>query len=86
MGFIKDVKTSTAASHAARAIQEGRSVFLYRMAVPVSNPKFSAPVSGAAEVIESVERQGWHLQEMAFDGGQSANGGMLLLFRRSPAA
>jgi len=46
MGLIKDTKTSIAASHATRAIQEGRRVLLYRYDVPTTSSGFSGPVSG----------------------------------------
>ncbi len=81
MGFVKDLKSGTAASHATRALQEGRTVFVYRYNVPATSSGFSGPVEGAAEVIESVERAGWVLMEMAYDGAQSKNGAALLLFR-----
>jgi hypothetical protein len=82
MGFVKDAKVNTAASHAQHAIEEGRTVSLYRFDVPHSSSGFSGPVSGAAEVIESVERHGWGLCDMAYDRAQSRNGAMLFLFRR----
>jgi hypothetical protein len=82
MGLIKDTKTSTAAQHAARAAQEGRSIMLYRFNVPATSSGFSGPVSGAAEVVESIEQHGWQLSDMAYDGAQSKNGAVVLLFRR----
>ena len=87
MGFIKESKAATASSHAARSAQEGHSVLLYRFDVPSSSSGFSGPISGAAEVIEAIERQGWHLDHFGFDRAQSKNGAVLLLFRRasSPA-
>ena len=39
----------------------------------------SGPISGAAEVIEAIERQGWHLDHFGFDRAQSKNGAVLLL-------
>lgn len=81
MGFIKEVKADTARNHATRAREEGRGVFLYRFDVPSTSSGFSGLVSGAAEVIEAIERTGWRLQHMAYDGHQSKNGAALLLFR-----
>lgn len=81
MGFIKDAKATTAANHAARARQEGRTVFLYRHNVPASSSGFSGPVTDTAEVIESIEQTGWQLAQIAYDGHQSKNGAVLLLFR-----
>ncbi len=82
MGFVKEAKANTAAQHAARARNEGRTVFLYRYNVPATSSGFSGPVEGAAEVIESVEQAGWALVQVAYDGAQSKNGAALLLFRR----
>jgi hypothetical protein len=88
MGFVKETKAATASSHAARSAQEGHSVLLYRFDVPSTSSGFSGPVSGAAEVIEAIERQGWQLDHFAFDHAQSKNGAVVLLFRRAkpPAA
>jgi hypothetical protein len=83
LGFVRDIKSGAAAAEAARARQEGRSVFLYRFNVPAASSGFSGSVSGAAEVIEAIERAGWVLSQMAFDGHQSKNGVALLLFRSS---
>ncbi len=80
--MIKDTKTSIAGSHAARAVQEGRTVLLYRYDVPSASSGFSGPISGAAEVIESIERAGWQLSNMAYDGKQARNGAVVVLFRR----
>ena len=68
MGFIKDAKANTAASHAARARQEGHTVFLYRQNIGATSSGFSGPVTDMAEVIESVEQAGWHLAQIAYDG------------------
>jgi hypothetical protein len=53
MAFTK-AKASFAAVEATRAIQEGRTVFVYRYNVPFSSSNFSGSVSGAAEVIETM--------------------------------
>lgn len=81
MGLVKDVKASTAAQHAARAAAEGRTTLLYRLNIPVSSGGASGPVTGAAEVIEAIERQRWQLWQMAYDESQSRHGAVLLLFR-----
>jgi hypothetical protein len=79
--MIRDVKAGTAAQHAARARAEGRTAFLYRYSIPASSGHLSGPVGGAAEVIESVEKAGWVLVDMAFDGAQRKGGSVLMLFR-----
>jgi hypothetical protein len=81
MGLIKDTKAATARSHATRAREEGHGVFLYRFDVPATSGGMSGPISGAAEVIEGIERTGWKLDQMVYDGHQSRNGAVLMLFR-----
>jgi hypothetical protein len=83
MGLIKDTKVGSAGTESARARQEGRTIFVYRYNVPATGSGFSGSVSGAAEVIERIEGNGWRLAEMAYDGKQSTNGDALLLFRAS---
>ena len=83
MGIIKETKVSVAHSEAARAVQEGRTAFVYRLNIPASSSGFSGSISGAAEVIESIEGNGWLLSNMAYDGRHSRNGALMLLFRRS---
>lgn len=82
MGLIKDTKAASAGAHAARSAKEGHTVLLYRFDVPWSSGGFSGPVSGAAEVIEEIEREGWHLDQFAYDRAQSKHGAVLLVFRR----
>jgi hypothetical protein len=53
-----------------------------RYDVPSASSGFSGPISGAAEVIESIERVGWQLSNMAYDGKQARNGAVVVLFRR----
>ena len=86
MGLIKDNKAATAGAHAARSASEGHTVLLYRFDVPWSSGGSSGPVSGAAEVIEEIEMEGWHLDQFAYDRAQSKNGAVLLVFRRPPTA
>ena len=81
MGRITGSKANIAASHATRAIQEGRTILVYRYDVPATSSGFSGPVSGAAEVIESIER-GWRLGDVTYGEKQSRNGALILLFRR----
>ncbi len=49
-------------------------MLVYRFDVPATSSGFSGPISGAAEVIEAIERQGWLLDHFAFDRAQSKNG------------
>ena len=85
MAFTKTT-ANFAAVDATRAIQEGRTVFVYRYNVPFSSSNFSGSVSGAAEVIETIEAKGWALTQMAYDERQSSNGSALMLFRRTNSA
>ena len=61
MGFIKDAKADSIASHAQRAIEEGRTIFAPRLNSPRTAAGFSGPVSGWAEQIEAIEAAGWQL-------------------------
>jgi hypothetical protein len=79
--FLREAKQAeVAAKHAATARGEGRTVFLYTH-IPQDRPTFSAPVGGAAEVIEAIEQQSWGLQQMAWDPKPGDRGAVLLLFR-----
>lgn len=82
--MIRDVKVQAAVKAAAGAAAAGRLVLAYRQNVPASKSGFSGEIGDMGEVIEAVERQGWRLDQLAFDGQQSSNGGCILLFRRVP--
>ena len=82
MGIVKGAKAKLAGVEAARAASEGRAIFIYRSNVPIASSRASGSVSGAAEVIETIEGQGWSLSDMAYDGGWSRKGALVLLFRR----
>jgi hypothetical protein len=82
MGLITDTKATSASKDASRAASEGRQVFVYRYNVPATSSGYSGPIGGASEVIEGIERHNWTLCHMAYDGAQSKNGAVLLLFRR----
>jgi hypothetical protein len=86
MGFIKEAKAETARKEATRARTEGRAVFIYRFNVPATSSGFSGPVSGAAEVIEAIEGVGWQMVHFGYDGKQSSNGALLMMFRARAAA
>jgi hypothetical protein len=58
MGFLKDVKSAGIAMEAARAAEEGRTVFAPMLNTPSSNSGLSGSVGGWAEMIESVEAEG----------------------------
>ena len=63
MGFIKDSKANSMASDAKRAYNEGHTVFVAQFRGAVSHsPSLSRPIAGIAEMIESVEKQGWRLE------------------------
>lgn len=67
MGLLKNAIAHVAAKHAARALEEGRSVLLYQMNMPRVSGE-GTPVSGCAEQIEAIEGVGWRLESMAFGG------------------
>lgn len=51
-------------SNAARARDEGRSVFIVQLRGAASHsPRLSSVVPGVAEQIEAIEAQGWRLDQ-----------------------
>lgn len=61
---MRDRRADSMAEHAARAIQEGRSVFIGQFRGSVSHTaELSRPISGVAEMIEAVEAQGWQVDQ-----------------------
>jgi|tagenome__1003787_1003787.scaffolds.fasta_scaffold14879705_1 hypothetical protein len=61
MGFIKNAKSDMLGTEAKRAWEEGRSVFAPMLNTPMTQSSLSGSVSGWAEMIEAVEREGWQL-------------------------
>jgi hypothetical protein len=65
MGFIKQAKADNFASSAKRAAEEGHQVFVVQFrGAMMHSPALSRPVQDAAEMIESVEANGWQLDKM----------------------
>ncbi len=84
MGFIKQAKSNTISEDAARARDEGRSVFVTQIRGPMSHsPALSRPIPQAAESIEAVEEQGWRLDKMD-SLVYNNNTTLVCLFRRLP--
>lgn len=81
MGFVKDMKANTASKDAARAVAEGHQVFVFKFDMPNLNSAVTASVSGAAEAIEAIEREGWLLSNMSVHPG-IRHGAMVVIFRR----
>lgn len=82
MGFIKDVKAQTMSTHAQRALQEGRRVFVCRINHGMSAVGTSGPLSGVAEQIEAIEALGWRMDRCSFDHSSGRNVSAYLIFRR----
>jgi hypothetical protein len=80
VGFVTDFKVSSATEDAQRAAESGRSVFVYKLAMPRFDSAASSSVSGAGEVIEAIEQAGWTLQHFAMNARR--RGQMLMVFRR----
>ena len=80
VGLVNDIKASSAAEDAKRAARDSRSVFVYKLAMPILNNAVSSPVSKAAEVIEAIEQAGWMLQQFAMNDRR--RGQMVMIFRR----
>lgn len=86
MGFIKDVKSNKIAGEAQRAIAEGRSVFLARINVGMTDAGMSGSVTGAAEIIEAIETIGWRLDQMSYAQDNKGKPEGYYLFRRLQVA
>ena len=82
MGIVKDVRIKTAAAAAAEAAAAGRGVLVYRQNIPLSKSGWSGEIPDMGEVIEAIERHGWTLAQLAFDGQSSSSGGCIMIFRR----
>lgn len=84
-GWAKKAKGSMLREEAARAREEGHTVF-----VPMLNTGFwertsamySAPVSGWAEMIESIEGEGWRLEQWSVATDTKGRPQAYPLFRR----
>lgn len=84
MGFINDAKAQTAGAEARKARERGQSVLVYKFIEANLNSKATAPMSGIADQIASVEQQGWRLDQMAAAEGKAMTGervALICLFR-----
>ena len=81
MGFVKDMKASTASKDAARATAEGRKAFVFKFEMPNLNSGVTSGVSGAAEAIEAIEAEGWAMSQMSIHPSVR-HGAMVMVFRR----
>ncbi|MDP9476257.1 MAG: hypothetical protein M3R38_11355 [Actinomycetota bacterium] len=79
MGIFKDVKVQTIGKEAARALSEGRSVFVARLEGGFLSRNMSGSVSGVAEMIESIEAEGWRLEHLSSAGSDDSH--LLAMFR-----
>ena len=66
MSFIRQDKADNLAQAAAQARDEGHQVFTAQMRGGdwKDNPGRSRPVASTAEMIEGIEAEGWHLDQM----------------------
>lgn len=82
MGLINSLKAGTFGKDAAKAREQGRTVFVARYIVFGDINALSGSISAAAEMIEATEAEGWTLQHMNWI--QNANGRPegYFLFRR----
>jgi len=81
MGFIKDAKANVVATEAARAREEGRTVFAPRLNAGSTNAGMTGSVSGWAEMIESIEAAGWALYHWSVSVDQKGRAEAYPLFR-----
>ena len=83
MGFMKEAKADTMRQHAGRAMQEGRQVLVVRIQTRFwSAGAFSGPMDDTAEMIEAIEGQGWHLDQMSYVMKKNDKPEGIYLFRR----
>ncbi|MEV6546415.1 hypothetical protein [Streptomyces sp. NPDC051665] len=75
MGFINDAKAQTAAAEARKAREKGQGVLVYKFIEANVNSKSTAPMTGIADQIESVEQQGWRLDTLTAAEGKTFGGG-----------
>lgn len=67
---------------AKRAGKFGGSVMLYRLNIGYWASGVDGPIKGVSEAVEAIERDGWRIEQVVYDGKQSSNGALLLLCRR----
>ena len=75
---VKQAKADVLGQHAARAISEGRTVFVANLNMSMFQVDINGPIAGWAEMIEAVEREGWSLQSLSMIDSKSG----VALFRR----
>ncbi|MFD4569368.1 hypothetical protein ACFWOX_34025 [Streptomyces sp. NPDC058467] len=86
MGFINDSKANEAGKRARQARDNGDAVLVYKFIEANTNSKATAPMTGMADQIQAVEREGWMLSNMAASEGKALTGervALICLFRRA---
>lgn len=83
MGLIKDAKQEQLGAEARRAVQEGRVIFAPRLNTPKLQSGLTGPISGWAELIEAVEREGWTLVDWTVAHDAKGRPEAYPLFRRA---
>ena len=82
MGWIKNAKASMLTMEAARAVQEGRTVFAPMLNTPMTHHTMSGAVAGWAEMIEAIEAEGWVLTNWSVAADDKGRPQAYPLFRR----
>lgn len=80
MGLFKDVKASTLAAEARKAIEAGRCVFTPMLVMPATKPTMSVGIDDWAMMIDAVEAEGWLLDQFAVSGDRPV---AFCVFRRT---
>lgn len=86
MGFINNAKADEATKRARQARENGDAVLVYKFIEANTNSKATAPMTGMADQIQAVEREGWMLSNMAASEGKALTGervALICLFRRA---
>ncbi len=86
MGWINDGKANEAGRCARKAVEDGERILVYKFIEASSGSRTTAPMTGIAGQIESVEAEGWQLANMATAEGKTLTGervALVCLFRRA---
>lgn len=83
MGFIREKKAEHVGADARAAREAGMRVFAARLNTPALTWGVSGSIKGWAEMIESIEAEGWVLQQWAAAVDSKGNPEAYPLFRRA---
>lgn len=83
MGFLNDAKSNMLGTEAREAFEKGRKIFTPFLNTPVTQRNGSSSIAAWAEMIESVESEGWVLTEWSVGLDSKGRPQAYPLFRRA---